>query len=61
MDDLSINNIKLIKHALFRLSESMSPESEGYESLLLDIHRINYVLDNKAELNKSTKLPVLLN
>lgn len=61
MNDLSINNIKLIKHALFKLSESLNPQSEGYENMLLEIHRINYVLDNKAKLNKSTKLPVLLN
>ncbi len=61
MNDFSLNHIKLIKHALFRLSESLDPNSEGYEMMLLDIHRINYILDNKAELSKPTDQPIILN
>ena len=62
MDELSPNNIKLIKYALQKLSEQTNPETDGYEHMLLDIHRINYKLDNHSKLTGDNgKKPVLLN
>ena len=62
MDDLSDNNIKLIKYALKKLAESTDPKSENYEHILLDIHRITYKLDNHSQLTGTdAERPVLLN
>ena len=51
-EELSPNNIKLIRIALTKLSESVDKDSESYDMFLLEIHRINFVLDNIEKLSK---------
>ena len=55
MEGLSKQQIKIIKFALNELSESLKDEQ-----LLLEIHKIIYVLENQNKMDK-IKNPALLN
>ena len=60
MEGLSKNQIKLIKFALNTLAENENIKHEGYEHMLIEIHRIKYVLDNQHKMDETEK-PTLLN
>tara|TARA_R110000823_G_scaffold78071_2_gene178097 strand:+ start:128 stop:316 length:189 start_codon:yes stop_codon:yes gene_type:complete len=62
MSELNHNNIELIKYALRKLSEdvdALQDINENPETVLIEIHRIIYKLDNTEKLN--ILVPPLLN
>ena len=62
MSELNHNNIELIKYALRKLSEdvdALQNINENPETVLIEIHRIIYKLDNTEKLN--ILVPPLLN
>ncbi len=62
MSELNHSNIELIKYALRKLSEdvdALQDINENPETVLIEIHRIIYKLDNTEKLN--ILVPPLLN
>ena len=60
MEGLSKKQIKLIKFALNALAESENRKQEGYEHMLIEMHRIMYVIENQNKMDETEK-PELLN
>tara|TARA_R110000772_G_scaffold227539_1_gene338308 strand:- start:710 stop:898 length:189 start_codon:yes stop_codon:yes gene_type:complete len=62
MSELTQSNIEIIKYALRKLSEdvdALQDINENPETVLIEIHRIIYKLDNTEKLN--ILVPPLLN
>ena len=60
MEGLSKKQIKLIKFALNALAESENRKQDGYEHMLIEMHRIMYVIENQNKMDETEK-PTLLN